>query len=258
MNCLARGGGNGLATGRYGADQTQFPSAGGVGTVAISFAEYLPLFEGDAAGAGRCAPIAFGNGRERLMSRLCSAVSPRFDYRCVAMELPISGETTNAREWAYDVFMPGRLRTRNQTVADRNIGRRFGSLASMAAPTGNVWLTTVLDTFALQAITIKSSREACESVDPSVTQGSNVLAPGIPFSGMRNPGLDAGMERCQDRNCPWGKVIVTYYGDGVLRAGKRRTDQVAVVASNGDELVSGLPAPGAMPFAERSLRRQMR
>jgi hypothetical protein len=39
------------------------------------------LFGKDAADKACCAPIAFGNGRERLMSRLRSAVSPLVDCR---------------------------------------------------------------------------------------------------------------------------------------------------------------------------------
>jgi hypothetical protein len=46
-----------------------------------NFAEYLRLFGEDAADEGCCAPIAFRNGRERLMSRLRSAVSPWLDCR---------------------------------------------------------------------------------------------------------------------------------------------------------------------------------
>jgi hypothetical protein len=46
-----------------------------------NFAEYLRLFGEDAAEEARCAPIAFGNGSERLMSRLRSAVSPWIDRR---------------------------------------------------------------------------------------------------------------------------------------------------------------------------------
>ena len=46
-----------------------------------NFAEYLRLFGEDAADEVCCAPIAFGNGRERLMSRLRSAVSPWLDCR---------------------------------------------------------------------------------------------------------------------------------------------------------------------------------
>jgi hypothetical protein len=46
-----------------------------------NFAEYLRLFGEDAADEACCAPIAFGNGRERLMSRLRSAVSPWLDCR---------------------------------------------------------------------------------------------------------------------------------------------------------------------------------
>ena len=56
----------------------------------------------------------------------------------------------------------------------------------------------------------------------SASLGSNVLALGIRFSGMRNPGLDAGMGRCQDRACSWGRVLLTYYGDGV-RIGHERS-----------------------------------
>jgi hypothetical protein len=47
-----------------------------------NFVEYLRLFGEDmAADEGRCAPIAFGSTRERLMSRLRSAVSPWVDCR---------------------------------------------------------------------------------------------------------------------------------------------------------------------------------
>ena len=46
-----------------------------------NFAEYLRLFGEDAADEMCFAPIAFGNGRERLMSRLRSAVSPWLDCR---------------------------------------------------------------------------------------------------------------------------------------------------------------------------------
>jgi hypothetical protein len=46
-----------------------------------NFAEYLRRFGEDAADEVCCAPIAFGNGRERLMSRLRSAVSPLVDCR---------------------------------------------------------------------------------------------------------------------------------------------------------------------------------
>jgi Hint domain len=46
-----------------------------------NFAEYLRLFGEDATEEARCAPIAFGSRRERLMSRLRSAVSPWIDYR---------------------------------------------------------------------------------------------------------------------------------------------------------------------------------
>ena len=46
-----------------------------------NFAEYLRLFGEDAADEACCAPVAFGNGRERLMSRLRSAVSPLVDCR---------------------------------------------------------------------------------------------------------------------------------------------------------------------------------
>jgi Hint domain len=46
-----------------------------------NFAEYLRLFGEDAADEVRCAPIAFGSTRERLMSRLRSAVSPWVDCR---------------------------------------------------------------------------------------------------------------------------------------------------------------------------------
>jgi len=46
-----------------------------------NFAEYLRLFGEDTADEACCAPIAFGNGRERLMSRLRSAVSPWLDCR---------------------------------------------------------------------------------------------------------------------------------------------------------------------------------
>jgi Hint domain len=46
-----------------------------------NFAEYLRLYGEDATEEARCAPIAFGNTRERLMSRLRSAVSPWVDCR---------------------------------------------------------------------------------------------------------------------------------------------------------------------------------
>jgi hypothetical protein len=46
-----------------------------------NFVEYLRLFGEDAADEVRCAPIAFGNGRDRLVSRLRSAVSPWIDRR---------------------------------------------------------------------------------------------------------------------------------------------------------------------------------
>jgi hypothetical protein len=46
-----------------------------------NFVEYLRLFGEDATEEARCAPIAFGNTRERLMSRLRSAVSPWVDCR---------------------------------------------------------------------------------------------------------------------------------------------------------------------------------
>jgi Hint domain len=46
-----------------------------------NFVEYLRLFGEDTADGPRCAPIAFGNGRKRLMSRLRSAVSPWIDRR---------------------------------------------------------------------------------------------------------------------------------------------------------------------------------
>ena len=46
-----------------------------------NFAEYLRLFGEDATEEARCAPIAFESGRERLMSRLRSAVSPWVDCR---------------------------------------------------------------------------------------------------------------------------------------------------------------------------------
>jgi Hint domain-containing protein len=46
-----------------------------------NFVEYLRLFGEDAADEARCAPIAFGSTRERLMSRLRSAVSPWVDRR---------------------------------------------------------------------------------------------------------------------------------------------------------------------------------
>jgi Hint domain len=46
-----------------------------------NFVEYLRLFGDDAADEARCAPIAFGNTRERLMSRLRSAASPLVDCR---------------------------------------------------------------------------------------------------------------------------------------------------------------------------------
>jgi hypothetical protein len=46
-----------------------------------NFAEYLRRFGEDEADEVRCAPIAFASSRERLMSRLRSAVSPWFDCR---------------------------------------------------------------------------------------------------------------------------------------------------------------------------------
>jgi hypothetical protein len=46
-----------------------------------NFAEYLRRFGADETDEVPCAPIAFANGRERLMSRLRSAVSPWFDFR---------------------------------------------------------------------------------------------------------------------------------------------------------------------------------
>jgi hypothetical protein len=46
-----------------------------------NFAEYLRLYGENETEEARCAPIAFGNTRERLMSRLRSAVSPWFDRR---------------------------------------------------------------------------------------------------------------------------------------------------------------------------------
>jgi hypothetical protein len=46
-----------------------------------NFAEYLRRFGEDETDEVPCAPIAFGNGRERLMSRLRSAVSPWLDCR---------------------------------------------------------------------------------------------------------------------------------------------------------------------------------
>jgi Hint domain len=46
-----------------------------------NFAEYLRLFGEDATDEVRCAPIAFGNTRERIISRLRSAVSPWIDCR---------------------------------------------------------------------------------------------------------------------------------------------------------------------------------
>jgi Hint domain len=46
-----------------------------------NFAEYLRLFGEDAADEHRCAPIAFGSTRERIMSRLRSAMSPWIDCR---------------------------------------------------------------------------------------------------------------------------------------------------------------------------------
>jgi hypothetical protein len=46
-----------------------------------NFVEYLRLFGEDAAEEARCAPIAFGSTRERLMSRLRSAVSQWVDCR---------------------------------------------------------------------------------------------------------------------------------------------------------------------------------
>ena len=46
-----------------------------------NFAEYLRRFGEDETDEVPCAPIAFANGRERLMSRLRSAVSPWLDCR---------------------------------------------------------------------------------------------------------------------------------------------------------------------------------
>ena len=46
-----------------------------------NFAEYLRRFGEDEADEVCCAPIAFASGRERLMSRLRSAVSPLVDCR---------------------------------------------------------------------------------------------------------------------------------------------------------------------------------
>jgi Hint domain len=46
-----------------------------------NFAEYLRRFGEDETDEVRCAPIAFASGRERLMSRLRSAVSPWVDCR---------------------------------------------------------------------------------------------------------------------------------------------------------------------------------
>jgi Hint domain len=46
-----------------------------------NFAEYLRLYGQDSAEEAPCAPIAFKDGRERLLSRLRSAASPWFDRR---------------------------------------------------------------------------------------------------------------------------------------------------------------------------------
>jgi hypothetical protein len=46
-----------------------------------NFAEYLRLYGEDAAEEAACAPIAIKDGRDRLLSRLRSAVSPWFDCR---------------------------------------------------------------------------------------------------------------------------------------------------------------------------------
>jgi hypothetical protein len=46
-----------------------------------NFAEYLRLYGENAAEETPCAPIAFKDGRERLLSRLRSAASPWFDRR---------------------------------------------------------------------------------------------------------------------------------------------------------------------------------
>jgi hypothetical protein len=46
-----------------------------------NFVEYLRLFGEDATDETKCAPVAFGSGRERLMSRLRSAASPWVDRR---------------------------------------------------------------------------------------------------------------------------------------------------------------------------------
>jgi hypothetical protein len=46
-----------------------------------NFREYLQLFGEDAIDEAKCARVAFGNRRERLLSRLRSAASPWVDYR---------------------------------------------------------------------------------------------------------------------------------------------------------------------------------
>lgn len=46
-----------------------------------NFAEYVRLYGEDAAEEAPCAPIAFKDGRERLLSRLRSAACPWFDRR---------------------------------------------------------------------------------------------------------------------------------------------------------------------------------
>ena len=46
-----------------------------------NFAEYLRLYGEDAAEQPACAPIAIKDGRDRLLSRLRSAVSPWVDCR---------------------------------------------------------------------------------------------------------------------------------------------------------------------------------
>jgi hypothetical protein len=46
-----------------------------------NFAEYLRLYGGNEAEEAACAPIVIKDGRDRLLSRLRSAVSPWFDCR---------------------------------------------------------------------------------------------------------------------------------------------------------------------------------
>jgi len=93
--------------------------------------------------------------------------------------------------------MPGRLPTRNQTVGDRNIGKRFGSLASMAAPTGNVWLTSEIYFHGVNADAKRvscpkkgtgfiKSRAACSRFRAPGSGDFQVLPSWIPESGDRD------------------------------------------------------------------------